>query len=53
MSGAAGSAASARDSGDEVTPVVGIERLLATPRLEDASHVVMCVAMGFMLILML
>jgi len=51
--GSAASAASAMDSGEEVTSVVGIERLFAAPRLEDASHVVMCVAMGFMLILML
>ncbi|HEV8064662.1 MAG TPA: hypothetical protein VGP46_07510, partial [Acidimicrobiales bacterium] len=33
--------------------VSGIERLVANPQLEDVSHVVMCVAMGFMLILML
>ena len=32
---------------------MSIEALLATPRLEDANHVVMCVAMGFLLILML
>lgn len=31
----------------------GIAGLLASPRLEDLSHVVMCVSMGFMLILML
>jgi len=31
----------------------GLEGLVATPWLLDAAHVVMCVAMGFMLILML
>jgi Domain of unknown function (DUF5134) len=30
----------------------GLERALTTPWLEDASHVVMCVGMGFLLILM-
>lgn len=30
-----------------------VEELLALPWLEDASHVVMCVAMGFLLILMI
>ena len=33
-----------------VTP---LERMVANPWLEDASHVVMCVAMGLMLILMI
>jgi hypothetical protein len=32
---------------------ISAEALLSTPWLEDASHVVMCVAMGFMLILMI
>ncbi len=36
-----------------VTNVSMIERVVATPWLEDASHVVMCVAMGLMLILMI
>jgi hypothetical protein len=53
MSARAGSEMAGSRSGEEITPVAGVERLLATPRLEDASHVVMCVAMGFMLILML
>lgn len=35
------------------TPVGVIERIVATHWLEDASHVVMCVAMGLMLILMI
>jgi hypothetical protein len=34
-------------------PVGGIERVVAKPWLEDASHAVMCIAMGFMLILMI
>jgi hypothetical protein len=33
--------------------VGGVESLLATPVLEDAVHVVVCIAMGFMLIVML
>jgi Domain of unknown function (DUF5134) len=33
--------------------VVGIERSITTPWLEDVSHVVMCVGMGFLLILMI
>jgi hypothetical protein len=40
-------------SGGQAPSVMSIEALLATPRLEDASHVVMSVAMGFLLILML
>jgi hypothetical protein len=34
-------------------PLGTLEAILATPWLEDASHVIMCVAMGFMLILTL
>ncbi len=34
-------------------PLTGFAAALASPRLEDLSHVVMCVGMGFMLILML
>ena len=34
-------------------PAGSLEAVVTTPWLEDASHVVMCVAMGFMLILML
>jgi uncharacterized protein DUF5134 len=52
MSGA-GTGGSTSHSGGQATSVMSIEALLATPRLEDASHVVMCVAMGFLLILML
>jgi hypothetical protein len=40
-----------RDSAPQ--PLTGFAAALASPRLEDLSHVVMCVGMGFMLILML
>jgi hypothetical protein len=49
----AGSGGSTSPSGGQATSAMSIEALLATPRLEDASHVVMCVAMGFLLVLML
>jgi hypothetical protein len=35
------------------TSVGALETLVTAPWLEDASHVVMCIGMGFMLILML
>jgi Domain of unknown function (DUF5134) len=37
---------------DGEASVTGIERVIAAPLLEDVSHVAMCVAMAFMLILM-
>lgn len=45
-------------AGPAATPGAGVrvgavDRLVAAPWLEDASHVVMCVAMGLMLILMI
>jgi hypothetical protein len=49
----AGPAASTSDSETDASPVGRLDALLETPWLEDASHAVMCVAMGFMLILML
>jgi hypothetical protein len=52
MGGTASGAATIHSAG-QGTSVMSVETLLATPRLEDASHVVMCVAMGFLLILML
>jgi hypothetical protein len=52
LEGAGSGAAPSHPAGSS-TPVMSIETLLATPRLEDASHVAMCVAMGFLLILML
>ena len=43
-----------RTSAGNVVPVAlsGAERVIAAPMLEDVSHVAMCVAMAFMLILM-
>ena len=38
---------------DAAERVGSFDRMVATPWLEDASHVVMCVAMGLMLILMI
>jgi hypothetical protein len=53
MTAEVGSRASASDHGGEPASLGAIEALVATPWLEDLSHVVMCVAMGFMLILMI
>jgi hypothetical protein len=53
LSGAAGSGTPESYSEGERTSAGRIEELVATPWLEDLSHVVMCVAMGFLLILML
>jgi hypothetical protein len=53
MAQSAGSSSYAGGADGGTSPVVGLEALLATPWLEDASHAVMCVGMGFMLILML
>ena len=41
-------------TGADAAPVLlsGIERVIAAPLLEDVSHVAMCIAMAFMLILM-
>jgi hypothetical protein len=53
MSGAAGGTVEA--PGGQAVPSTGrgAVRLITNPRLEDASHVVMAVGMGFMLILMI
>ncbi len=52
--GATGSADAWSGSPQHDSPHVGgLEGVVTTPWLEDASHVVMCFAMGFMLILML
>ncbi len=40
-------------SAARATPVGAVDRLVAVPWLEDASHAAMCVAMGLMLILMI
>jgi len=50
LSGAAGGTV---DTRPEPAPLTGAAGLVATPWLEDAAHVVMCVGMGFMLILMI
>jgi hypothetical protein len=53
MSGAPGASA-AEGAPDGAARSIGhAEALVTTPWLEDVSHVVMCVGMGFMLILML
>jgi hypothetical protein len=53
MSGATGRDVDAGRSGGACSPrAVGIEGIVATPWLVDVSHVVMCVAMAFMLILL-
>jgi hypothetical protein len=41
------------EAAPDVAGVGTLDRLVATPWLEDASHVVMCIAMGLMLILMI
>ena len=52
MSGAAGGTVEA-PSGPDSSTGRGAVGLITAPWLEDASHVVMCVGMGFMLILMI
>jgi hypothetical protein len=44
--------ASGGSSGDNPSPALAVEGVVATPWLVDLSHVVMCIAMGFMLLLM-
>lgn len=53
MSATSGSAGSEGRREEGVLSAGRVEGLIATPWLEDASHVVMCVAMAFMLVLML
>jgi hypothetical protein len=53
MSGTAGEAARAPSGQAPAWAGRGALGLIAAPWLEDASHVVMCVGMGFMLILMI
>jgi hypothetical protein len=38
---------------EDSTPTVALEEIVAAPWLVDVSHVVMCIAMGFMLLLMI
>ncbi|HYA67861.1 MAG TPA: DUF5134 domain-containing protein [Acidimicrobiales bacterium] len=53
MSGPVRSEIAGGRAGEAPGPAGGIEGLITTPWLEDASHAVMCVAMAFMLVLML
>ena len=53
MSGARGVGATGSSSDAEGRVASSIEAFVTRPWLEDASHVVMCIGMGFMLILML
>jgi hypothetical protein len=53
MSGAAGGTVEAPDGQALASTGGGAVRLITDPRLEDASHVVMAVGMGLMLILMI
>ena len=53
MSGAAGGAVGAPSGPAPASAAGGAVGLITAPWLEDASHVVMCVGMGFMLILMI
>jgi hypothetical protein len=52
LAGQVGSAPANRRMEDS-TPTVALEEIVATPWLVDVSHVVMCLAMGFMLLLMI
>ena len=53
MSGAAGGTVEAPGGPAPTSTGRGAVRLITDPRLEDASHVVMAIGMGFMLILMI
>ena len=53
MTGVAGSEPSDSNLGEGPGSGGDVDRVVAAPWLEDMSHIVMCVAMGFMLILML
>ncbi len=53
MSGPAGGTVEALSGPAPAPAAAGAVALIAAPWLEDASHVVMCVGMGFMLILMI
>ena len=52
MAGATGSEDREVQSVGGTGPAVAFEEAVATPWLVDLSHVVMCIAMGFMLLLM-
>jgi hypothetical protein len=53
MSGGSGSAIPVSPHGGQASPAGSVESVVALPWLEDLSHVVMCIGMGFMLILMI
>ena len=53
ISGSGGGAAEVESGPAPAAAAGGAVGLIAAPWLEDASHVVMCVGMGFMLILMI
>jgi hypothetical protein len=53
MSGTAGAAMQASDGPAAAPTGRGVVGLITSPRLEDLSHVVMSIAMGFLLVLML
>ena len=53
MSRADGQATAASQPDGGTSSNGGIAAIVSTPRLEDVGHVVMCVGMGFMLILMI
>ena len=53
MSGAAGGTVEAPSGQTLPRPVVARSDVITAPWLEDASHVVMAIGMGFMLILMI
>ena len=53
MSGAAGGTVEARSGQTAASAGRGAVGVITSPRLEDASHVVMAIGMGFMLILMI
>ena len=53
MGGNRGAGAATGTAGCEARSISNAEALVAAPWLEDVSHVVMCIGMGFMLILML
>ena len=52
MASAAGEEAAGQGAAAGSSPALRVERAAATPWLVDLSHVVMCVGMGFMLLLL-
>jgi hypothetical protein len=52
LASTAGAAVDGGTGDGSPTPVLKVEGVVATPWLVDLSHVAMCIAMGFMLLLM-